>query len=76
MKYITLSICGLISALLIVNLWRTHPTDPLLKRVFWTLVLCIPCIGWIFYGGMYQVPSIQPPELRAKRGIVSGSGSR
>lgn len=63
----------LITTSLMVHLWSSHAEDSILKRLFWSLILCVPILGWLYYGGMYTVPSRQPHALRAKetRGVRS-----
>lgn len=46
-----------VSATLIISLWRRHGDDRMIKKIMWTLILCLPVVGWIFYGGMYEPPS-------------------
>ncbi len=66
----------IVSGVLIVNLWRSHPADSPTKKIFWTLVLFAPIFGWIFYGGMYKAPGVQPPHLRARQTPGIGSVGR
>lgn len=61
-----LVVCASISVGLIYSLWATHGRDNKLKLVFWTLVLCLPIIGWIFYGGMYTPPEVQESGSQAR----------
>jgi len=58
---------ALVSVSLIVSLWIRHRRDSLLKRCLWSCVLFVPLIGWVFYGGLYQPPSVQPDDMRAKQ---------
>lgn len=60
------TVAGLIGAALILSLWVRYPRDAVLKRFFWSLVLLVPVIGWIFYGGLYRSPPVQPKDLRAQ----------
>ena len=60
------TVSGLISAALILFLWVRHRRDTVLKRLFWSLVLLVPVIGWVFYGGLYRPPPIQPKDMRAQ----------
>ena len=66
MKPFLIILWVVVSGYLIFNLWRSHPQDSLIKRILWTAVLMIPFLGWIFYGGLYQVPEEQSPDMRAK----------
>ena len=56
----------LISVLLTIHLWCAHDGDSPGRKLLWTLVITIPVVGWLFYGGLYNVPTVQPPQLRAK----------
>ena len=67
MKPFLIILWVVVSGYLIFNLWRSHPQDSLIKRILWTAVLMIPFLGWIFYGGLYNVPDGQAPDLQAKR---------
>jgi hypothetical protein len=44
---------ALISGLLIARVWIVHAGDPALKKVRWSVLLCVPLFGWIFYGAFY-----------------------
>ena len=67
MTPIFLMICIVVSVLLILHLWIAHAGDSLGRKLLWTLILALPVAGWLFYGGLYKVPTVQPPQLRAKR---------
>lgn len=54
---------------LILSLWKNYKKDKLNKKIIWTIILCVPGIGWIFYGGFYKAPGIN--FLKAK-GKASG----
>jgi hypothetical protein len=61
----TLKVVGLIawvvgSSLLIVSLWVNHRNDGVMKKVLWTAIICVPVVGWVFYGGMYKPPEPDP----------------
>jgi len=60
------TVSGMISAALILSLWVRSRHDHLLKRLGWSLVLLVPVIGWVFYGGLYRPPPVQPKDLRAQ----------
>lgn len=66
-----LSVWGLVSFALIVHLWW-RPEGGWPKRLFWTLVVCVPIMGWIFYGGLYRVP--EKNQIKAQGG-ASGWGT-
>ena len=60
------TLSGLISVALIVSLWVRYRHDHVLKRLGWSLVLLVPVIGWVFYGGLYRPPPVQPKDMRAQ----------
>jgi hypothetical protein len=60
------TLSGVISATLILSLWVRHRRDTVLKRLGWSLVLLVPVIGWVFYGGLYRPPPIEPKDLQAQ----------
>ncbi|MEM8954909.1 MAG: hypothetical protein AAGD22_12220 [Verrucomicrobiota bacterium] len=45
-----------ISSCLIVNIWLRHTWARLRLRTFWTIIVLIPILGWIFYAGFFRVP--------------------
>ena len=51
-----------VTSLLIVSLWRHHSNDSIIKKAFWSLVLIVPIIGWVFYGGFYAPPEPGPTK--------------
>ena len=59
-------ISGLVTLLLVVHLWAKHATDTLLSKVFWTLILLLPMIGWVFYWIFYAPPPVQGGADRAQ----------
>ena len=60
------TLSGLISAVLILSLWVRHRRDTVLKRLAWSLVLLVPVIGWVLFGGLYRPPPVQPKDMRAQ----------
>ncbi len=56
----------LVSIYLIALLWTRHRRDGVLKRCLWSCILLVPVIGWVFYGGLYQLPPVQSEDLRAR----------
>ena len=47
--------CVVVSSLLLRNLWSKQGGS-LPKKIAWSVILCIPFAGWIFYGGFYATP--------------------
>jgi hypothetical protein len=58
--------CAWTSLWLIVRLWINHVHDPFLKRLIWSIILCMPLFGWVFYGAFY-VP-LSENTVMAERG--------
>ena len=46
-----------------VGLWRAQV--PVLRKLMWTGVLLVPVIGPVFYGGMFELPSVQSEGYRS-----------
>ena len=63
--------CETVSVALIVSLWFRHAQDKTLKKLFWSLILLIPVIGWLFYLAFYVPPSSQGRAEQAE-GTFSG----
>ena len=55
MPTVLICLCGAISFALLIHLWRRQ-SGSLLKKTVWSLLVCVPFIGWIFYGGFYTTP--------------------
>ena len=72
MKVILIILTVLVSGGLIIHLWVRHPVDTVLKRLFWSVVLLLPFVGWVLYGAFYSPPSVQPRDMRADE--TSGIG--
>ena len=64
-------VCGIVSGVLILNLWIRHAHDTIWKKVFWLIILLIPIVGWLFYGAFYNPPTGQGPGEQAE-GNASG----
>jgi hypothetical protein len=45
--------CGCVSLYLIVRMWRSYRRESFLRKVFWSLILCVPLFGWLAYGGRF-----------------------
>jgi hypothetical protein len=66
---VVLALSAVVSAALTVHLWRSGA--PLWRRLVWTPILWLPVFGWIFYGGFYDAPDVQPPSMRAGRSMLA-----
>lgn len=47
--------CAAVSGWLIADLWRKQKGG-VLRKLLWSVVICIPVMGWIFYGGFFSPP--------------------
>jgi hypothetical protein len=45
---------------LMAGLWKREGAVG--KKVFWSLTLFIPLMGWLFYLAFYKVPASKPPR--------------
>jgi hypothetical protein len=43
---------------LMIPMWFVHHRVGLLTKLFWSVVLFVPLLGWIFYGAFFQPPSV------------------
>jgi bacteriorhodopsin len=64
--------CVWVSLFLIFRLWTRHSGDPVLKRLLWTAVLCVPFFGWLFYGGFYSRLGENDVRAEVNRDVISG----
>ena len=48
--------CVWVSGCLIILMWYRHSGASFAKKLMWSVVLLIPLIGWILYGGFFKVP--------------------
>ena len=65
------SVCAFISFILILKLWLNHPRDPILKKLRWSILLCVPFFGWVFYGAFYT-PLVENDVKAESRPDISG----
>ncbi len=52
----------------VVNLWRSRASK--IRKMVWTLILLVPVVGPVYYGGMFEAPSVQPDQ--EMNGTISG----
>jgi len=52
-RVVIVLVCVWISLSMILRMWLKYPKDPFFKKLRWSIVLCIPFFGWLFYGGFY-----------------------
>jgi len=53
----------LISIWCAVGLWRCRASFS--KKFLWTLVLLVPVLGPVFYGGMFELPAVQSERFKS-----------
>ncbi len=46
----------LVTAMLLVRIWTVHRDRSLLAKIGWSLVVCVPLVGWVLYGGLAATP--------------------
>jgi len=64
--------CVWISLSMIVRMWLKYPGDSFLKKAGWSLILCVPFFGWLFYAGMYSPPSENSIKAPVNADAVTG----
>jgi hypothetical protein len=62
---VVLGILELLSLVAIGHLWTRRGKDPVGRRILWSLIILVPGLGPLLYGGMYQPPSVQSPGEQA-----------
>jgi hypothetical protein len=55
-EHIALFLCLCISGLFILHLWRANPGESAATKIFWTIILLIPLIGWLAYMNFGPIP--------------------
>jgi hypothetical protein len=67
--------CIFLSLCLIARLWVIHAEDSVPRKLFWSILLLIPLIGWIGYGGFYHPPGYSSvPASTEHSANISGDG--
>ncbi len=61
-----------ISLSMILRLWLKYRHDSLFKKLGWSLVLCIPVFGWLFYGAFYTPLTENDVRAESNPNIMSG----
>jgi len=60
---IVAAVSELIAIWCAVGLWRSRAS--ILQKLLWSLVLMVPVVGPVFYGGMFELPAVQSEGLRS-----------
>jgi hypothetical protein len=61
-----------ISLSMIIRMWLKYRKDPLFKKLGWSIILCIPCFGWLFYGAFYSPLGENSTPISPSAGVMSG----
>jgi uncharacterized membrane protein len=69
---ILIGFCVWLSLSLIGRLWLKYRSDGAGKKVFWSLVLCVPFFGWLLYGAFYS--PLSENNVRANENPLAMSG--
>lgn len=56
-KFVAGAFCAWISLILIGCIWIKHRNVSVISRIFWSLVVLIPALGWMLYLGLFRPPS-------------------
>lgn len=46
-----------VTLLLLVRIWSVHRDRSVLGKIGWSLVVCLPLVGWVLYWGLATVPT-------------------
>jgi hypothetical protein len=65
-----------VSLSLIIRMWLLHRRSHILKKLFWSFVLLVPLLGWLFYGAFFQPPSVSenPAPTEHSRDAICAPG--
>jgi hypothetical protein len=61
--FLAILFCAWISISLIGRMWLRNRQASFLKKMGWSLILCVPLFGWLFYGGCCS--RLGPKDARA-----------
>jgi len=70
-----LAVWAAISVFLIMHLWLKHRQESRRKKLLWSLILLMPVVGWVFYGGFYNPPERGPTHWQDRHGRRIDFGS-
>jgi len=62
---VALGAAEVVSVACLVSLWRQKAGAG--RKLFWSVVVLIPLLGPLFYGGLFELPSVQAESDRAVR---------
>jgi hypothetical protein len=58
-----------ITAMLLIHLWSTQRDRSVLGKIGWSLVVCVPLVGWVLYGGLAAMPKPHGERWRKSDGL-------
>ncbi len=53
----SLIVCEGFSLCLIARLWITRPKVSAIRKLFWSLILLVPIVGWLFFAAFCPAPA-------------------
>ena len=63
-----------ISLVFILHLWIAHRRASLVKKFTWSLILCLPLLGWLFYLALFTPPGYSDSPLNVTGDAGAGPG--
>ena len=75
--FVVIAVWAWISLSLVIRMWLLHRRVGAIKKLFWSLVLVVPVVGWIFYGAFFRPPSIsavRAPEEHSRDAYAGAFG--
>ncbi len=69
---IVIALAEVASVACLVPLWRASASVG--RKLLWSVIVLVPVLGPLFYGGLFDVPSRQPDELQAARTSADEAG--
>jgi hypothetical protein len=64
--------CAWLSFSLIARMWLKYRKDSFLKKAGWSIILCIPFFGWLFYGALYKPLGDHDVPISPNADIMAG----
>lgn len=57
-----------ISLVFILHLWIGHRRASIVKKITWSLILCLPLLGWLLYLALFNPPGYSDTPLNDSSG--------
>jgi len=55
-----------VTVALLYHLWQKRPPDSVRKKLYWSIVILLPWVGWLAYGALYH--PLKPNSTRPSGG--------